>query len=225
MNRLLIVEDDIATCLALSSFFSDDFEIEIRNNGYDFVDTIKEFKPDLIMLDLNLPGPNGFKLLSAMNSNSLKTPVFMITVRSDETEMLKAFELGVSDYITKPFSLKVLEARIRRWVKKLCSESIVKIGLAVVDLIGAKVKIGEKQVELSRKEVLVLRYLLSNQGQILTRQQILDYAWGYDFEGTPRTVDNVILSIRKKLNDPNGPEASIQSHRGLGYSLSIKLQK
>jgi two-component system response regulator VicR len=221
MNRLLLVEDDMATCVAISSFFGHEFEILVKNNGFDFLDTIKEFKPHLILLDINLPGPNGLKLLSAMKSQSREIPVFIITIRSGEEEMLKAFQLGASDYITKPFSLKVLEARIRRWIQKKNSEAAIQIGSAIVDLAGARVTIGESKTDLTQKEVLVLRYLIVNSGQILSREQFLDYAWGYDFEGTSRTVDNVILSLRKKLGDTNDRQALIQSHRGLGYCLNL----
>ena len=135
--------------------------------------------------------------------------------------MLKAFQLGASDYITKPFSLKVLEARIRRWIQKKNTEAAIQIGSAIVDLAGARVTIGESKTDLTQKEVLVLRYLIVNSGQILSREQFLDYAWGDDFEGTSRTVDNVILSLRKKLGDTNDRQALIQSHRGLGYCLNL----
>jgi len=221
LNRLLLVEDDMATCMAISSFFANEFEILVKNNGFDFLDTIKEFKPQLVLLDMNLPGPNGLKLLASMKEHLHSVPVFMITVRSGEEEILKAFQLGASDYITKPFSLKVLEVRIRRWMQKTRSESVIQIGAAVVDLLAAKVTIDRSKTDLTQKEVLVLRYLIANSGQVLSREQFLDYAWGYDFEGTSRTVDNVILSLRKKLGDTNDRQAIIQSHRGLGYSLNL----
>lgn len=221
MNRLFVVDDDIATCTAIKAYFSRSFEILTKYNGFDFIETVREFKPDVILLDINLPGPNGFKLLSAIKGLLDSISVFLITVRGGDDDILAGFDLGAVDYIAKPFSLKVLEARLKRWIQKGKIPRLVELGEAKIDLAGARILLKDTTEKLSQKELLVLRYLLANAGQVLSRQQILDYAWGYEYEGTPRTVDNVLVAIRKKLGDSDDENPLIKSHRGMGYSCIL----
>lgn len=221
MKKLLVVDDDVVNCAAISSYFGGRFNIEVRYNGFDFDDTVRKFQPDMILLDINLPGPNGIKLLSAIKPLLSSIPVFMVTVRAGEEDILKAFELGAADYLVKPFSLSVLRARIDRWLDRKESGEVTNLGKAQLRLASGEVAINGKPVSLTQKEQMVLRCFMANSGQILSRQQLLDFAWGYDYEGTARTVDNVIVSLRKKLRDEDGENALIKSCRGLGYCLTL----
>jgi DNA-binding response OmpR family regulator len=222
MPRLLLIDDDLATCAAVSSFLTGSYEVRVCHDGEDFEESIRRSPPDLILLDINLPGRNGLKLLSALGPLAKDIPVLMISVRGGEEDMLAAFRLGAVDYVTKPFSLKVLKARLDRLLATGKNPAKIQVGPAIVDLAGASITFsGETGVHpLTQKELLVLRFLLAHPRQILNRQQFLDYAWGYDYEGTARTVDNVMVSLRRKLRDSD-TEPLLKSHRGLGYSLSL----
>ena len=147
-------------------------------------------------------------------------PVLMMTVRNGEKEMLSAFGLGAMDYITKPFSLKILKARLDRYLGLGKRMRTVQVGQAMINLDSASITFGSSIEQLTQKELLVLRCLLANSGQILSRQQLIDFAWGYEYEGTARSVDNVILALRRKLHDSDDCPC-LRSHRGLGYCLSV----
>ena len=174
--------------------------------------------PAAVLLDINLPGPNGLQLLLELKSRPDAPIVFMVSVRAGEAEMLQAFSLGAADYISKPFSLAVLQARMDRWFSLVHPDGLLVIGSTEVDLRGGEVRRCGRTEKLNRKELLTLRCLLANEGQILTRQRLLEYGWGYDYTGTPRTVDTVVSSLRRKLGDPDSQASVvIESTRGLGY--------
>ena len=191
---------------------------------------LQEHKVAGVILDINLPGQNGLKLLQSIKEHDSSMPAFMISVRADEEDLLRAFELRAEDYLTKPFSIRVLKARIERWLEvanhppqgdsedeteRLLSLFVTKD--VKIDLSNGSILKGDRSQTLTSRELIVLRFLNANRGQILSREQILNYAWGWDYEGTPRTVDNVIVNLRKKI-----PGDVISSHRKLGYSLCCK---
>lgn len=222
MKRILIVDDDLATCAAIKSFFRNDYEVKALYDGTGLDAEARNFSPDLIMLDINLPGKNGLRLLQELGEMAETVPVFMISVRGGEEDMVRAFDLGAADYVTKPFSLAVLKARLLRWLGRKTSAKTLTLGDAVLDLANGEILAGTGAVNLTRKELLTLRYLLANSGQVMTRAQILGFAWGYDYEGTSRTVDNTIANLRRKLAEAGLDGAVlISSHPGLGYRLTL----
>ncbi|MBF0499996.1 MAG: response regulator transcription factor [Candidatus Riflebacteria bacterium] len=222
MRRLLIVDDDPAAGLAVRAFFENEWLVEEARNGFDFIDTVRQFAPDFIMLDINLPGPNGLKLLASLGAMAREIPVFLTTVRSGEEEMLKAFDLGAADYIVKPFSLKILKARIDRWFERSGKVLEIQVGNTLLKLSSGELVSEHGVCRLTQKEQLVLRCLISNDGLIISRRQLIDYAWGYAYEGTERTVDNVIAALRKKIGESAIDPEVIENHRGLGYRWNAK---
>lgn len=222
MKRILIVDDDLATCAAIKSFFRSDYEVKALYDGARLDAETRSFVPDLIMLDINLPGKNGLRLLQDLAEIVETVPVFMISVRGGEEDIVRAFDLGAADYVTKPFSLVVLKARLQRWLGRKASAKTLALGAATLDLANGEIVAETGVVTLTRKELLTLRFLLANAGQVMTRAQILGFAWGYDYEGTSRTVDNTIANLRRKLVAA-GLESSdlISSHSGLGYRLTL----
>lgn len=219
--RLLVVDDDLATCAAIKSFFRNDYEVKALYDGAGFEGEVRCFMPDLILLDINMPGRNGLVLLSDMGELVEAVPVFMISVRGGEEDMVRAFDLGAADYITKPFALAVLKARLARWLSRKTQGRTVILAGSIVDLHSGKISRAGAESSLTRKEILTLRYLLANEGQVLSRQQILGFAWGYDYDGTPRTVDNTVANLRRKLAGSDESASFINSHPGLGYSLTM----
>lgn len=220
MRRLLIVDDDLATCAAVKSFLGSEYEVKALYRGTGLEAEARSFMPDLILLDINLPGRNGLRLLQDLGELVTAIPVFMISVRGGEEDIVRAFDLGAADYVTKPFSLAVLKARLARWLEQKSPARTLTLGKISVDLSkGAVTCAGDHVCSLTRKELLTLRYLLANEGLVLSRTQILGFAWGYDYDGTPRTVDNTIASLRRKLAVSNDSGEIISSHPGLGYSL------
>jgi DNA-binding response OmpR family regulator len=219
MQRLLIVDDDLATCAAIKSFMHDKFEIKALYDGSDLEEEVRRFLPDLILLDINLPGRNGLVLLRDLGEMVQTLPVFMISVRGGDEDIVRAFDLGAADYITKPFSLEVLRARLQRWLGKAKAENSFSFDQVSVDLQSGRVTGPGRTEKLTRKELLTLRFMLANEGQVVSRQQILGFAWGYDYDGTPRTVDNTIASLRRKLGDSSLSPRLFISNPGLGYCL------
>lgn len=222
MRRLFIVEDDPAAALAVRAFFQTEWHVDEARNGFDFIDDVSRLKPDLILLDINLPGPNGLKLLASLGPLVREIPVFLTTARSGEDEMLKAFDLGAADYLVKPFSLKVLKARIDRWFEKSGRVLEIQVESAVLKLSSGEIVSKQGVCRLTQKELLVLRCLISNEGLIISRRQLIDYAWGYAYEGTERTVDNVVVALRKKISESLIDPEVIENHRGLGYRWNVK---
>ena len=135
--------------------------------------------------------------------------------------MVRAFQQGAADYVTKPFSLAVLKARIDRWFSQQRLPAQIALGKVLVDLDAGLVKGPAGQEALTRKEQLVLRCLWANAGWAVERQQLLDYAWGYEYEGTARTVDNIVTSIRRKLAGAGEPGEVLENVRGVGYRLDV----
>jgi DNA-binding response OmpR family regulator len=222
VKRLLIVDDDLATCASLKSFLRGAYEVKALYEGSGLQDEARKFMPDIILLDINLPGRHGLLLLKDLEPLLPTMPVFMISVRGGEEDIVRAFDLGAADYITKPFSLAVLKSRLDRWLKKKTRSSILTLGAAALDLTSGVVGSASARVSLTRKELLTLRFLLANEGLVMSRSQILNFAWGYDYEGTPRTVDNTIASLRRKLSAVGIDAAGLfASHPGLGYSLNL----
>lgn len=215
--RLLIVDDDLATCAAVKSFLRGEYEVKALYDGTGLEAEARNFMPDLILLDINLPGRNGLLLLQDLGELVKTVPVFMISVRGGDEDIVRAFDLGAADYITKPFSLAVLKARLIRWLGKKSVSQTVTFDSVTIDLRSGELSGGGT---LTRKELLTFRYLLANENLVLTRSQILGFAWGYDYDGTPRTVDNTIANLRRKLSGAGADATSlICSHPGLGYSL------
>jgi DNA-binding response OmpR family regulator len=227
MKKILIVEDDAAIVLGLESALQDDgYETHIARTGPEGYRLAKERQPDLLVLDLMLPGMSGLEICKRLRDEGVKTPVIMLTSKAEEDDKVLGLELGADDYVTKPFSLRELLARVRAHLRREkngnsadSQEKLEKrsFGQVVVDFKRHEVyKEGQLQ-ELTNREFRLLEYFIQHPGELLTRDRLLDEIWGYEVYPTTRTVDNHILRLRKHIEpDPENPR-HIKTVRGAGY--------
>ena len=220
MKKILLIDDDPATRIAVEQSFAADFEVTSRPCGEGLLEVITQVTPDLLLLDIHLPGQSGLQLLGKVKEKHPTLAVFMLTVRGDEDTILKCFKSGCEDYITKPFSIAVLKARISRWIPTNITNTTT-LGDFIYDEKSGKLQNNKVVHQLNSKEQLVLTFLIKNSNMIVSRQQIINFAWGYDYYGTSITVDNVISCLIKKLNDNSNKEEIITSHRKLGYRINL----
>ena len=226
-NRILIVEDDPAIRLGLKrSLEFEGFTVELARDGEEAVQRAFDVKPDLIVLDLMLPKLNGFEVCRTVRKYDAGIPVVILSAKGDEGDKVLGLELGADDYITKPFSIRELTARIKAALRR---RKALEGEVETFDEEGVKIDFGAFKMivngvdqEMSSKEFHLLRYLIQNRGRVLSRDQILNKVWGYDYDGTPRTIDNFINKLRQKLEpDPLNPKW-IQTVRGSGYRFKAQ---
>ena len=224
-KKILIVEDerDIANLISFN-LEQNGYDAEIVPSGEDAMKALKEFLPDLILLDIMLPGIDGLSVCSWIRKNpeTKNLPVIILTAKGSEEEIVNGLELGADDYITKPFSPKVLLARIKNVLKhydKNNSESGEKIKFNDIEICPSKreVKINDKSVNLTFSEFEILRFLIKNKGKVFTRNEIVNNLRGGNYPVTERSVDVLIVGLRKKLSDA---AKYIETVRGVGYRFS-----
>ena len=190
-------------------------------NSKELKDALKEELPDLILLDIMLPGEDGYSILERLKASSetQNIPVIMVTAKEAEYDKVRGLEAGADDYITKPFGMMEFVARVKAVLRR-CSRQEEDKELKCDDLrlsVGRhKVYWKEEKVELTRKEVELLQYLMENKGLVMTRNQILCHVWGYDFDGETRTVDVHVRTLRQKLGEAGN---LIETVRGVGYRI------
>jgi len=225
LNRILIVEDDPAVVIGLSDFVrSLGYESVVARDGERALALFDETHPDLILLDLVLPKRSGMDVCREIRGRSDPTPIIMVTAKGQPKDRVAGLDLGADDYVTKPFDLPELAARIRAVMRRAPSAEHVAGG--TYDLEGVHIDLGAFTIEcegetssVCSRERDILALLLTHRGQVVTRNQILDEVWGRDNYPTTRTVDNYIVSLRKKLeSDPSSPRILL-SVRGVGYKI------
>lgn len=190
-------------------------------NGFDFMKALAKEMPELILLDIMLPGEDGLSLLKRLkkDSQTKEIPVIMLTAKSAEYDVVKGLDMGADDYISKPFGMMELVSRIKavlRRTKSLEEKEILQAGNIVIDLKKHQVKVEGEEILLTLKEYELLKRFLKNQDIVLTREQLLEDIWGYDFVGETRTLDVHIRTLRQKLGTSGD---WIQTVRGVGYRL------
>lgn len=230
-NKKILIVDDEEHIRELIKFNlkKEGYDIEVAVNGSEAIKIIKEIKFDLILLDLMLPEIDGLEVCKEIrrNENTADIPVMMITAKGEEFDKVLGLELGADDYITKPFSIRELIARVkallrRSNVKK--EENIIKFGDVLVNFNTREVTKGDNNVELTLKEFELLKLLIKNKGNILTRELLLDKIWGYEYIGETRTVDVHIRHLRKKIESDDKNPQYIQTIRGVGYKFTSNNQ-
>ena len=220
--KILIVEDDLLLAEAVSDFFEGKgWEAEQVHDGMTAVEKTEAASYQMNLLDVMLPGMNGFEVCRKIRQNS-DIPIFFITARVLEEDELTGYAAGADDYITKPFSLPVLYAKIMAMMARLRGGrpmEKLKKGEVEMDLRTGQVMISGQKCSLPPKEYELLRFFLENPDRIFTREQLLTRFWGYDFEGNERVVDNHIKKLRKFLQDSR---CMIQTVRKTGYRLEVE---
>lgn len=224
-KSVLLIEDDSHIRGIMRDYFiNSGFKVYEAPDGRIGIDTFDSNEIDIVILDIMLPELDGWSVCRRIRKES-NVPIIMLTARGDDEDQLMGFELGADEYVTKPFSYKVLVARAKALMKrssKDSSESIdssINRGAIHINLSGHEVKIDDSIVELSPKEYDLLLYLIKNEGIVLQRNQILDAIWGVDYVGETRAVDTYIKKLRKKLGDRG---KYIKTITAVGYKLEVK---
>ena len=222
-NTILIVDDEVRMRKLIKDFLvAKDYSILEAEDGEKAIEIFEENinNINLILLDVMMPKLDGWSVLRKIRQDS-KVPVIMLTARGEEQDELFGFELGVDEYISKPFSPKILVARIEAILKRVQGDAkeLKEYDGIVIDQEGRTVKVDGKQIELSLREYELLKYLLDNENIALSRDKILNNVWNYDYYGDSRTIDSHIKKIRHKLGKKG---KYIQTIRGIGYKFEIK---
>ena len=230
MDRILIIDDEEPILELLDSNLSlEGYEVITTMSSLDGLDIIKQDKPDLVLLDWMLPKMSGIELLNIIRSDEDydDIAVIMLTAKNMEEDKLEGLTIGADDYVTKPFSIKELSARVKNILKrynkqdsnnktnKLGSNKL-KAGDLILELDRHEVYLRDRLIDLTVKEYGILKLLLENKGRVISREHILEKIWGYDYFGETRTVDVHIRYLRKKLGED---ENLIDTIRGLGYKI------
>lgn len=225
MKKILIIEDELNIFeLIKFNLEAQGFEVAGVHEGINAVEKIVELKPDLIVLDLMLPGKDGLTICREVRAdkNLSYIPVIMLTAKSEEFDKVLGLEMGADDYMTKPFSVKELYARVKavlRRTEMIKSSDTEEITVGSLRILPGSFEVYKngKKLSLTLKEYELLLYLANNKNKVLTRDQLLDEIWGYEYYGETRTVDVHIRYLRKKIEDDQ--EKYIETVRGVGYRL------
>jgi two-component system alkaline phosphatase synthesis response regulator PhoP len=223
-HRILIVEDDPSIRLGLQrSLGFEGFTVDVAKDGEEAIALAFDRKPDLILLDLMLPKLNGFEVCRTVRKYDPKIPILILSAKGDEGDKVLGLELGADDYVTKPFSIRELTARVKAALrrKKAASGQVdaFKEGNLEIDFQGRRLVVSGQEQECTSREFKLLEYLIQHRGRVLSRDQILNEVWGFDYDGTPRTIDNFVNKLRLKLEKDATNPVWIQTVRGTGYKF------
>lgn len=224
MIRVFLVEDDESILLGLKATLEVfGYQITTCSDGNLALDMIIENKPDLVLLDIVLPGKSGLDICRDLRESGYSAPIIMLTSKRDEIDKVLGLELGADDYITKPFGIYELHARIKALLRRTAplettaAADIITFGNIEIDFKKYKCLKDSAPVELSRKEYQILKFFLDNEGEVISRDMLLDRVWGYEAFPTTRTVDNYILSLRKNIEEDHSQPKHILTVHGVGY--------
>ncbi|MFE9308964.1 response regulator [Streptomyces sp. NPDC006706] len=219
--RLLIVEDEkrLATALA-RGLAAEGFAVDLAHDGLTGLHMTQEQDYDLIVLDIMLPGLNGYRICAQLRAAGDDTPILMLTAKDGEYDEAEGLDTGADDYLTKPFSYVVLQARIRALLRRRTrgGSPVLRIGDLTVDPAARRVERAGADVTLTAKEFAVLEHLALRAGQVVSKTDILDHVWDFAYDGDPNIVEVYISALRRKIDVPFG-RRSITTVRGAGYRL------
>lgn len=227
MSKILIVEDEPAMQLGLKDNLElETYAVDVASDGEEGLSKIKKNQYDLILLDIMLPKLSGFDVCKATRAASITTPIILLTARGEEIDKILGLEFGADDYITKPFSVRELLARVKAILRR--SQAVVTketlsntIGRLKIDFNAFRAEENGEEIKLSHKEFEILSYLYQNKNQVVSRYSLLEKVWGYEEQPTTRTVDNFVVRLRQKVEiNPNQPKVILTVH-GTGYKLII----
>jgi two-component system alkaline phosphatase synthesis response regulator PhoP len=222
MSRILVVEDEAAIARALEDDFrSQGYDVELAADGRTAFEKAQTNAFDLVVLDIMLPGKDGFDVCRDLRRAGIRTPILMLTAKTHEAEKVLGLELGADDYVTKPYSRRELQARVKALLRRSTGElpEMCCFGDVAVDFARGEIRRGGRSVKATPLEFRVLAAFVRRRGRVLTRQQLLDEAWGRDLFVTDRVVDNQVNNLRKKIEpDPSHPRYLL-TVPGQGYRL------
>ncbi|MBN2409214.1 MAG: response regulator transcription factor [Candidatus Aminicenantes bacterium] len=233
MKRILIIEDDVSILNVLKDVLVfKSYDVLTATDGESGYQAAVEKSPDLIVLDIMLPKMDGFALCKKLRDEGNMIPLLMLTAKGEEPDKVRGLDIGADDYVTKPFSLPELLARIRALLRRRTEEKTekeppdsIRMGDVLLDFKKYEAVKRGQPLSLSPKEFGVLRYLAARAGDVVTRDELLDEVWGYEKFPTTRTVDNHIAQLRSKIEeDPAGPRYLLTVH-GVGYKLALNGEK
>ncbi len=225
MNKKILVVDDEKPISDIIKFnlVKEGFNVETAYDGEEALNLVKKYQPDLILLDVMLPKLDGFQVCRKVRETS-NTPIIMLTAREEEVDKILGLELGADDYVTKPFGMRELIARVKANLRRTdLSESstrdvnVINAGNLVIDIDRYGVQKSGVDVELTLREFELLKFLAVREGQIFRREDLLRDVWGYDYYGDIRTVDVTVSRLREKIEDDLGNPKYIITKRGVGY--------
>ena len=231
MNEKILIIDDEENIAELIKFNLElnGYQTDCAHDGKTGLSRIKTWKPDLVLLDIMLPEVDGITILQILRSEDefKETPVIMMTAKSQDSDKFIGFESGADDYVTKPFIVKELVYRVKAVLKRSASrassqqteDEVIAINDLILDFHNYQILKNQKKLELTLKEYELIKYLAENANRVLTRDDILDKVWGYDFFGESRTLDVHIRNLRKKIGDDN--QGIIETVRGVGYKFNL----
>ena len=225
MSNVLIVEDDPSILEGLKAFLdSEGYDVLTAKDGEEGFQLGSTQSPDVILLDIMLPKKNGFDICRDLRASGAKMPIIMLTSKTEELDKILGLEIGADDYITKPFSIREVHARLRAHLRRsdmTKSDSEIgdeyQFGPYIVNWSAQEVRRNKALVDLSAKEFQILKYFIEREGKIVSREMLLDDVWGYENFPTTRTVDNYILSLRKQIEDDPSKPVHILTVHTKGY--------
>lgn len=222
-QRILLVDDEHAIVESLRyALEREGYEVIEAADGGQALDLARAKPPDLVLLDVMLPGMSGFEVCRILRQES-RVPILMLTARADEPDRIVGLDLGADDYVTKPFSVREVLARVRAALRRTqaavpARDEVLNVGEITLDVARHVVRVAEQTVALPPRQFDLLRAFLSNPGRVLTRALLLQQVWGYEYDGDDRTVDVHVRWLRHKLQEAGGA-TSIETVRGVGYKL------
>jgi DNA-binding response OmpR family regulator len=226
-TKILIVEDDPHILLGLEELLkSEGYEVASCRRGDEALTAAAKHRPALIVLDVMLPGASGYDVCKQLRAKKCAVPILMLTAKSQEIDKVTGLNLGADDYVTKPFGVRELLARIQAALRRATpaaakteEEGIFQIGAAMIDPKTFQLKRGKVVEELTARELKLLQFFHVRAGEVLSRDGLLNEVWGCHYYGTTRTLDQVIVQLRKKLGDNGGEPKLLLTIHGVGYKL------
>ncbi len=234
-KTILVVDDEIAIRGLLNvNLTKEGYNVIEATDGIEAIEVAAEKKPDLILLDVMLPKLDGLSVCKRIK-NIMNVPILMVTARDEEVDKILGLELGADDYVTKPFSLRELVARIKANLRKaevtsvteeikdeknVKRDNIIKVGVLTLDLDRFEVMVNDKNVDLTLREFEVLKFLASEPGQVVSRELLLEKVWGYEYYGDIRTVDVTVRRIREKIEKDTSNPKILMTKRSVGYYIA-----
>jgi DNA-binding response OmpR family regulator len=228
-TKILVVEDDPHISLGLEEILkSEGFDVSVCARGDKAVELVSRTQPQLIILDIMLPGASGFEVCKQLRAKKAVAPILMLTAKSQEMDKVIGLDCGADDYVTKPFGVRELVARIHALLRRTkdapqseVGDAPFQIGSAVIEPKRFEIRRGKAVDELTARELKLLQLFQAHPGEVFSRDKLLNQVWGYNYYGTTRTLDQVIVQLRKKLGDSGDSPRHLITVHGVGYKLVL----